>query len=223
MITSRRKVLDLDFFQDMEKELRDELSYSTYPKSIKKNGFIYVDGNENDYLSFVITGQLRVYSQGLNGNAITYYRLTPGDCCILTASFLFSKKNPALLIQAEADTELAVIDSGHIKSWITKYPQLNQKIHSLLTEKMHLISEKLNRIAFCTIECRVAAILKERFSPGTTIKITHQEIALEIGSAREVVSRALKNFENEGIIEILRGEIRIKSSDKIHDKINLCE
>jgi len=151
-----------------------------------------------------------VYKIGETGREITLYRLYEGDSCILTASCIVSNSTFPAISVAETDVEVFSIPSVLFSAWIKKYDVWQKFIFNLVSERLSDIITVVEEIAFRNIDARIANRLSKLYEGnGHSIKITHLELASDIGSSREVISRILKDFEEKQIVTISRGSIKI--------------
>ena len=188
----------------------DEFLKNAINSKIPQGKIITLEGDSCGYLSFVISGVVRVYKIGESGREITLYRLYEGDSCILTASCIVSNSTFPAISVAETDVEVFSIPSVLFSEWIKKYDVWQKFIFNLVSERLSDIISVVEEIAFRHIDVRIADRLSKLYEEnGNPIKITHQELASDIGSSREVVSRILKDFEEKKIITISRGSIEI--------------
>ncbi len=158
----------------------------------------------------MISGVVGVYKIGETGREITLYRLYEGDSCILTASCIVSNSAFPAFSVAESDVEVFSIPSASFSVWIKKYDVWQKFIFNLVSERLNDIISVVEEIAFRHIDVRIADRLSKLYEEnGNPIKITHQELASDIGSSREVISRILKDFEEKQIVTISRGSIEI--------------
>ena len=188
----------------------DEFLKNAINSKIPQGKIITLEGDSCGYLSFVISGVVRVYKIGETGREITLYRLYEGDSCILTASCIVSNSTFPAISVAETDVEVFSIPSVLFSAWIKKYDVWQKFIFNLVSERLSDIISVVEEIAFRHIDVRIADRLSKLYEEnGNPIKITHQELASDIGSSREVVSRILKDFEEKQIVTISRGSIDI--------------
>lgn len=198
---------------------RKALIESTTPRRFEKGTNLY--GGQTDCLGFFLvrSGMLRVYMLSEEGREITLYRLGPGDMCVLSASCVLSAITFDVNVDAEEDTELLMI-SAHL------FAQLSESnvyvecfAYKLATERFSDVMWAMQQILFMSMDKRLAVFLWDELakSQGDTIRITHEQAARYIGSAREVVTRMLKYFASEGIVELSRGGIRITDRQKLQD------
>ncbi|UCH81924.1 MAG: Crp/Fnr family transcriptional regulator [Nitrospiraceae bacterium] len=188
--------------------------------AIPKGDIIFNEGDECRQMVFILSGIVRVYKTAESGREITLYRLQAGDSCILTASCIFSQSHFPAIAVAEDDVEVAVIPSLIFQEWVNNYEVWRNYIFNLISEQFSAIMAVLEEVAFRRMDIRVAnLLLKLSSEKRKDLKIKHQEIALELGSSREVVSRILEQFAYENIVELKRGTIILRDIDKLKSKL----
>lgn len=173
------------------------------------------DSSECTGVIFVKTGCLRLYILSDSGKDITLYRLFPGDMCMLSASCVIKSITFDVFVDAEEKSNCVIIAGNTFAKIADKNPDM--KIFALETavSRFSDVMWVMQQILFMSMDRRLAIfLLDESAATGSdTIKLTHEQIARYMGSAREVVSRMLKYFVSEGIIEASRSE-GIKILDK---------
>ena len=205
------EILDaLPFLKSIEQAGIRELQRFGIFSLIPKNQFITMEGDSCQFFSFVLSGKIKVYKTAENGREITLYRLEKGQSCILTASCILSnKKFPAISFSEEA-VEVISIPSPLFLEWVDKYDFWRNYVFNLLSERLSEIISVVEEIAFRNVDIRLAQhLIKITNVNKDEIQTTHQLIAGDIGTSREVVSRLLKDFEEEGILILSRGSIKI--------------
>ncbi len=180
--------------------------FITYPKG--KN---IHDGDECSGVILVRSGSLRLYMMSEEGKDITLYRLREGDLCMLSASCVLDAITFDVFIDAEEESECCVI-SGPVFAAVSECnPDI--KIFALETAvgRFSDVMWVMQQILFMSMDKRLAIFLADESARTGTdvISLTHGQIARYMGSAREVVSRMLKYFAGEGIVEVSRGGIKI--------------
>ena len=170
---------------------------------------------------FVLSGQLRVYILSDEGKEITLYRLYKNDSCVLSASCVLANINFDVFIDAEENSEILMINSAVISQIMQKNIYFECYIYKLTTERFSDVMWAMQQILFRGIDERVASCLWDAslHSENDMIQITHEAIAKDIGSAREVVSRMLKYFESEGIVKLYRKGVKILNKSKLKSMI----
>ncbi len=208
---------NLEFLKSADDTILTALSQNSFYKKIEKNSHIYFEGDSCSYFAFVISGIVRVYKLGESGREITLYRLAKGESCILTASCVLSTKSFPAFSLAETDIEVLLVPSSLFKSWVVKFDFWREYVFDLLTKRLASVISIIDEVAFKRVDKRIVEFLLKQNS--TNIIITHNEIASEIGTSREVISRILKDLENENFISLSRGAIQILNFDDLQTKL----
>ena len=186
----------------------------TYPKG--KN---IHDGSECSGVILVRSGCLRLSMMSDEGKDITLYRLHKGDLCMLSASCVLDAITFDVFVDVEADSECVVISGPAFAAVAGRIPEI--KIFALETavSRFSDVMWVLQQILFMSMDKRLAIfLLDESVRTGLdTIELTHGQIARYMGSAREVVSRMLKYFANEGIVEVSRGGVKILDKKRLRE------
>lgn len=202
-----------DRIPEADREYICQNSYTvTYPKG--KN---IHDGSECSGVIIVRSGSIRLYMMSDEGKEITLYRLHSGDMCMLSASCVLEAITFEVFLDVEEDSECHVISGPAFAAVAKRNPDI--KIFALETAvgRFSDVMWVMQQILFMSMDKRLAIFLSDESSRtgSDTIRLTHGQIALYMGSAREVVSRMLKYFANEGIVEVSRGGIRILDKKRL--------
>ena len=169
------------------------------------------DGNECSGVILVRSGCLRLFMMSEEGRDVTLYRLHKGDICMLSASCVLDAITFDVFVDAQEDSECYVIGGPAFAAVSERNPQI--KIFALETAvgRFSDVMWVMQQILFMSMDRRLAIFLSDESARtrSDTISLTHGQIARYMGSAREVVSRVLKYFAGEGIVEVSRGGIKI--------------
>ena len=169
---------------------------------------IYAEGDSCSAIAFVLSGEVRVYKVGQTGREITLYEIGPGETCILNASCILSGQNyPANAVTSTA-TELLLIPSEAFRRMVGAHEEIRDFVFTLLSRRLSGVMELVEEVAFGRMDERLRDYLVER-SADDRLEATHQKIANDLGTSREVVSRILKEFERQGIVRLSRNEIAL--------------
>lgn len=164
----------------------------------------------------VLSGRVRVHAVGQNGREITLYRLRPGDSCILAISLILSHRLSPAYVEAETDAEVMQIPVEIFRTWFDKVPFWRMFVFGQLSDRLVDVIDMTNDTVFRRLDARIASYLLDAPSRvGATLRTTHQDIASEVGSSREVVSRMLKVFENDGLLRLGRGLIHLLDQEAV--------
>jgi CRP/FNR family transcriptional regulator len=201
-------------------EIKDQFLKHVSIKQLPAGQYICWEGDVCAQLAVVLSGTVRVYKIGESGREITLYRIEENDSCILTASCILSQiRFPALAV-VEREVRAALIPAPILREWIKKYDVWRVYIFELMSKRLADVITTVEEIAFRRVDVRIAEFLAELAEEQEYIAITHQEIAYELGTAREVVSRILKDFERANIISLSRGAIIVQNKQVLLERIN---
>lgn len=207
------------FLKNADEKLREQMQKHVSIVNIAKGSCIFLEGDECKHFALVLSGTVRVYKLGESGREITLYRLHQGDSCILTASCILSKNRFPAVAAAEQDVGSAVVPAHIFREWIDRYDVWRNYVFNLLAASLSSVMATLEEVAFRRMDVRIAEyIMRLAKNSDNGIKITHQDIAMELGTSREVVSRILKHFEYEKLITLKRGAITLNDVDKFRKK-----
>lgn len=165
----------------------------------------------------VLKGQIRAYMVSDEGREITLYRLYERELCVMSASCLLEGISFDLMMDAVTDTEALLLPVQAMNPILRQNPRMERHLTRLVNERFSEVMWMMRQILFFSADRRVAVFLWDELAKGRTelLYYTHDEIARLIGSAREVVSRMLKYFAMEGIVELGRGSIRIVDRERL--------
>lgn len=164
-------------------------------------------------------GQLRVYTLSEDGRDVTLYRLFPGDVGILSASCSLDAITFAVNIDAEEDTEALLTDAAAFRQLVEGNIYVKAYGYELATRRLSEMLWKMQQILFLSADRRLAIFLTEEMEKtgSPEIQLTHEQIARYMGSAREVVSRLVKYFAQEGLVKPGRGRLTILSPARLRE------
>lgn len=188
-------------------DLQAELFEHATPVKIPAHQFLCLEGNMCSGMPLVLEGQARVYKLSESGREITLYRVEPGDSCILTASCIMSGVEFPAYVSTETKVEAIVIPPAVLRRWVNQYDVWSEFVWSMLSSRFAEVIALVEEVAFQRVDKRTAEYLLGLADADGNIKTTHQHIAADIGTSREVISRILKDFEHKGLITLSRGEI----------------
>lgn len=171
-------------------------------------------GDVCENLVIVLEGQVKVFRPATNGRSLTLYYVNSNESCILTASCILNK----ILFPAFAVTTTEVkalsIPPEKVVDWLEHEPMWQKYMFGLLSQRMINLIELVDTVAFETLDVRLADWLLVHKNERP-IQTTHQQIAEDLASSREVISRLLKKFEKNGLIELGRGMIHIANTSAL--------
>lgn len=170
-------------------------------------GTVLFDASSCKGILVIITGVVRIYILSESGREITLYRLFENDICTLSISCLMGKLPMQAMIKADTDCKIASISNDIFSDIHERTPQIQKYLLEKMNDRLSDVMWVVEQVAFHGMDSRIGNYLLEQ--PSTVIYATHEEIAFELGTAREVVSRMLKYFEKNGYVALFRGKLKI--------------
>ncbi len=186
-----------------------EFRQSAFVARIPKGRDVFMEGEHVDAIALLISGVVRVFKIGEMGREITLYRFGNGESCILTANAILSQKTFPAIAVVESEAEAVMIPAAAFRDWVRRYDLWREFVFDLLSQRLASVMSILDEVVFRRMDARIAAFLLKKAKPESRIQITHQEIAAELGTSREVVSRILEGFASAGLIGSARGELEV--------------
>lgn len=186
-------------------------------RNIKKGTVIHNSQIDCTGLLLVVSGQLRAYILSDEGREITIYRLFDMDMCLFSASCIMSSIQFEVIVEAEKDTKLFVIPADIYKTIMEESAPVANFTNEVMASRFSEVMWLIEQIMWKSMDKRVAAFLLEESSiEGTNpLKITHETIANHLGTHREVVTRMLRYFQSEGMVELARGSVKLLDPKKL--------
>jgi len=203
----------LPVLRNASPELAREFQQAAFLTHIPVGQDVFVEGDRVDAIALLISGVVRVYKIGETGREITLYRFGLGESCILTANAILSRQSFPAIATVEQEAEAVMIPSDTFRDWVKRYDLWREFVFDLLSQRLVSVMSIVDEVAFRRMDVRVAGLLLERSRRGNPIRITHQEIASELGSSREVISRLLEDFSERGLVNVRRGEVEVLDAE----------
>jgi CRP/FNR family transcriptional regulator len=192
----------LPILKHADPKLSREFMQTAFFARIPAGRDVFVEGDRINAIALLISGVVRVYKIGETGREITLYRFGLGESCILTANAILSQQSFPAIATVEQDAEAVMIPADTFRDWVHRYDLWRGFVFDLLSQRLSSVMALVDEVAFRRMDKRVAALLLERSRLDNPIRITHQEIAAELGSSRE-------DFTSQGLIQLRRGTIEI--------------
>ncbi len=207
----------LPFYNKISLEERFLLLNSAIFKDYPQNEHLYQGGGECSGLIILVQGQIRAYITSPEGKEITLYRLLDGDVCIMSASCMLKDINFDIHLDMEKDCKLIHIPSHIFESLNAKSTLIKEFTLSLVSSRFTDVMWTLEQFVFSSMGKRLAAFLVEQsvLNGSLTLNLTHEFIAKDLGTAREVVTRLLKYFQSDGLVKVSRGSLIIKNLEQL--------
>lgn len=181
--------------------------------SFKAGDVIMEPGKYIKMVPLLLKGSVRILRVDANGNELFLYYLTEGQSCAASMSIFFSEKQSNIKAIAEEDSEVIGIPTEQAIAWFNEFASWRRFVMQTMERKFDELIQTVDNIAFTKTDERLLNFLqtKAKNLQSTTITITHQEIANELSTSREVISRLLKQLEKDGKLKLGRNKIEIIS------------
>jgi CRP/FNR family transcriptional regulator len=203
-----------DYYSEIfEKELIDEIVNIGIYRSIESGGTLIDIGDNMSHIPLILNGAIKIIREDKNGDEIALYFLEKGDTCAISFVNCLNRSKSMFRGVAEKETEGIFVPVKKVDEWLKKYESWRHFIIDSYHMRLIEMVESIDSLAFMKLDNRLLKYLtdKVKIMQDHTLYITHQEIADDINTSRVVVSRLLKQLENEGKLKIRRNRIIIEN------------
>ena len=206
------------FWDKLTAEQQEMLCRTTRPVRYRKGERVHSPVENCVGVLLLRTGQFRAYLLSDDGRDVTLYRLFGGEICILSASCVMDSVNFDLYIDAEEDTEAYCISAGVFRSLMRQNVEVRCFAYQMTAERFSDTMWTMQQILFMSADRRLAIFLADELAKtgGDDVRLTQDQMAKYMGSAREVVSRLLKYFAGEGIVKLYRGGVEVLDKERLN-------
>lgn len=185
-------------------------------KSVKKGSMLLYPGADCDYLPFMLTGNIKVHRTAENGREIILYHINSGESCILSALGILNDTVFPVSAIIEQSGDVLLVPARLLKTLVDNYSGWRNYVFSLYNKRFIVVLELIDEILFRKLDIRLAKFLiTNKDSKNKIFNMTHQSLAEELGSSREVISRILKTLSSKKLITYQRNEISICDIDSL--------
>lgn len=172
---------------------------------------LFSPGSNAESFLIVLTGAVRLEQTSKTGRTIVLYRVLPGESCIMTTTCIMSQTPYTSFGYAEGQVEALMLGQNAFRSLMTEDPSFMAAVFSTFSERLVELTRVIDELLWFRVDQKLAHWLVAGCTRSNTIRTTHQSVAQELGTAREVVSRTLKDFERRGWITLSRGVITVQN------------
>ncbi|PIV26374.1 MAG: Crp/Fnr family transcriptional regulator [Anaerolineae bacterium CG03_land_8_20_14_0_80_58_20] len=204
-----RLAQSLPLLQNADAALVREFQQAATFARIPAGQDVFLEGDRVEGIALLISGVVRVYKIGGTGREITLYRFGLGQSCILSANAILNQITFPAIATVEQDAEAVIIPSATFRDWVRRYDLWREFVFDLLSQRLSSLMTIVDEVAFQRMDARLASFLRTRSRVQNPMRITHQEIASELGTSREVISRLLEDLSARGLVRSARGEIEV--------------
>jgi CRP/FNR family transcriptional regulator, anaerobic regulatory protein len=203
----------LALYRQAPAHLRREITAEVRIASVPVGVLHCRQGEMCEHVTCVLAGSIRVFRLSPTGREVTIYHVIPGDMCVLSLVCAIAQVPFLACAQAESALEAALVRGCAFRDWLDRYEPLRRFAFEVVAARFSTVMQLVEDVAFGRMSRRVAEFILARFEAndqGPILSITHEEIAAELGSVREVISRVLKSFQRSGGIEVARGQVIVR-------------
>ena len=201
------------FWQKLTDVQKEQLKTNSYIRDYESGSFVHSRFEECLGILIVLSGQLRTYIQSEEGREVTLFRLGPGEVCTLSAACMMQEITFDIFMESIGASTLLITSASGIHRLMEENIYAENYIYRQTAERFSDVMWSMGQLLFSSFDKRLAAYLADEYVKlgSDVIFTTHEQIAKNLGTAREVVSRMLKYFEKEGLVALGRGTITIKN------------
>jgi len=166
---------------------------------------------ENEYIKvipIVLEGSIKLHKLDQTGREIIFYHIEPGESCILSITSCLNNKESQAEAVIEKETRIIVVEADRVRSWMDEFSSWRKFVVKLYYYRMAELMTLVDLVLFKSVDTRLIQHLKDH-AVNNELETTHKQLAGELGTAREVISRLLKQMEKESLISLERGKIKI--------------
>lgn len=204
------------FIQQTHPEFIDTFFSQAQQVELPAGTTILEEGQSCAHLVLVTDGVGRVYKLSPSGREVTLYRIHAGESCVLTASCIMNKDSFPAMAEVESTIRGLLISPKNVRDWFCRDPEWQKFIFGLLSHRLASIISVVEEVAFKRIDVRLAEQFVRSMQKGEdVINKTHADLAADVGSSREVVSRILRDFSQRDLISSGRGCIEVLNREAI--------
>lgn len=202
------------------KRTRSILASNAVLREVEDDSVLYRDGDECSHLPLVLTGEVALTKYGESGRAITLYRVGGGESCILSTLSIMNQSAFPAMASTHGATTLLLVPADVVRQLVETDGAWRSFIFSMYHQRLSGLIELVEEVAFGKLDIRLAEfVLSQVSGENPMLSMTHQEIAMELGSSREVVSRMLKEWEKRGLVTLRRGAVTVTDPEPLEEMI----
>lgn len=204
---TRQRILDnYPIFRALSDAELTDLLRAASPTRLPAGSVLFEEHKPCRGFPMLLEGSVRVVKTAPSGRELQLYRVTPGESCILTSSCLLGSVPYSARGIAETDLQMVVLPPPLFNRLVAMYEPFRGYVFSLFSERLAELMQLIEEVAFRKLDQRLAALL---LAKGKIVRATHQALADELGSVREIISRLLKSFAEQGLVSLGREQIEV--------------
>lgn len=212
--TQARLLESYPMLRDVPISLLESLLSQATSMQLPAGSIVFDEDQPCQGFPLIVSGCVRVIKTAASGRELQLYRVASGESCILTSSCLLGHSSYHARGIVETDVDMVILPANAFRALLEAYPPFRDYIFGLFSERLTDLMQLVTAVAFQKLDQRLATLLIAKPNP---IHITHQALADELGSVREIVSRLLKNFAEQGWVKLGREQIEVIDSEALRN------
>ena len=200
------------FYRDAPPDLRSSMLDAARYRKLAAGEALFTEGESASHVAALGTGSVRVFRIGATGRQITLYHVRPQESSLVGMLSVLLGRPLIATAQAEVATEVAMLPAAALRDWVSVSESMRGFIFETMTRALVDVTSLLEDVAFRSVETRLAVLLIQHADDEGMIRMRHEDIAAELGTAREVVSRILESFERQAVIGLARARIVVRDA-----------
>lgn len=210
-MSSLRKLLDQSFPLLLESELKDKIAEVGHLKTINEGESMMDFGEQIKAIPLVVDGRIKIFREDEDGHELFLYYLYPGEACSISLVCTINDKISQVKAIALEETKVVVIPIEYMDFFMMNFRSWYQYVVRSYASRMQELLKTIDSIAFRNMDERLLEYLENKAEAigSSVIRGTHQEIAIELNSSREVISRLLKQMEKKGLVKLSRNQVEL--------------
>jgi CRP/FNR family transcriptional regulator, anaerobic regulatory protein len=192
---------------------------------LRTGDVFYQEGDVGESFAMVGRGDIRVFKTSGSGREISLYHVQDGEPCLVNMLCVFLGRPAMASARVEAPTDAVVIPASTFRDWVRSEDAVRNFVFATMATRFVDVMTLVEEVAFRKMDVRLAELLLRRFShKGVPIRVaeaTHEELAAELGTVREVVSRLLKEFERTGMVSVARGRLELRDGEQLRRMVEM--
>jgi CRP/FNR family transcriptional regulator len=190
------------------------------PVTLPAHASLFHAGDAVKGYAIILSGRVDVSMTGASGREILLYSVEPGQSCVQTTMGLLGGEDYTAQAETAVETHLVLLPKQLFLNLMDSDPAFREMVFSAFAKRFQNMMQLLEKVAFTRVECRLAERLLELSLAASPVRITQSELASQVGTAREVVSRRLENWSRRGWVRTGRGTIEIIDAEALHALVN---
>lgn len=201
----------LQLLSEFETELKKDIEASAIVRTFAPGEIIMRSGQNVRATMLVARGRVKIFREGEDGGEFFMYYLNPGEACALSIMCAVRQETSKIMAQAVDECEVLMIPFQKVSDWMRLYPTWYRYVVETYRLRFEELLETLDQVAFRSLDERLEFYLQKQAAElgNNELSLTHQQIASDLNSSREVVSRLLKKMEQRGIVKLGRNIIQL--------------